>query len=54
MNVKNQINNIIQNLNKREFSKVITTCEKLIKKKIKHTIIFNLYGLAYQKQGLFF
>ena len=53
MNVKNEINNIIQNLNKREFSKVITTCEKLIKKKIKHTIIFNLYGLAYQKQGLF-
>jgi tetratricopeptide (TPR) repeat protein len=54
MNVNNEINNIIQNLNKKEFTKAITTCEKLIKKKIKHTVIFNLYGLAYQKQGLFF
>ena len=53
MNIKNEINSIIQNLNKKEFTKVITTCEKLIKKKIKHTVIFNLYGLAYQKQGMF-
>jgi tetratricopeptide (TPR) repeat protein len=53
MNIKNEINSIIQNLNKKEFTKAITTCEKLIKKKIKHTVIFNLYGLAYQKQGLF-
>ena len=53
MNVKNEIDSIIQNLNKKEFIKAITTCEKLIKLKIKHTVIFNLYGLAYQKQGLF-
>ena len=53
MNVKNEIDSIIQNLNKKEFIKAITNCEKLIKLKIKHTVIFNLYGLAYQKQGLF-
>ena len=53
MNVDNEINYIIQNLNNKEFRKAIKSCEKIIKQKIKHTIVYNLYGLAYQKQGLF-
>ena len=44
MNVENEINYIIQNLNNKEFRKVIKSCEKIIKQKIKHTIVFNLYG----------
>ena len=53
MNLNNEINQIINNLNKREFRKVIKSCEKIIKLKIENSLVYNLYGLGFQKQGLF-
>jgi hypothetical protein len=44
MNLNHEINKIILKLNKKEFKEVINYCEKLIKLKIKNTIIYNLYG----------
>ena len=48
MNLKHEINKVIIKLNNKEFKEVINICEKLIKLKIKNTVIYNLYGQAYQ------
>mgnify|MGYP001358504962 FL=1 len=48
MNLNHEINKVILKLNNKEFKEVINYCEKLIKLKIKNTIIYNLYGQAYQ------
>ena len=53
MNLNHEINKIILKLNNKEFKEVINYCEKLIKLKIKNTIIYNLYGQAYQKLELY-
>ncbi len=53
MNLNNEINKIILKLNNKEFKEVINYCEKLIKLKIKNTIIYNLYGQAYQNLLLY-
>ena len=52
MNLSNEINKIIENLNKKEFKKVINESEKLISKNVKNTQIYNLCGIAYQNLGL--
>jgi len=54
MNLNNEISSIIYFVNNNEFKKAIKACEKIIKLKIENTIVYNLYGLAFQKQGLFF
>ena len=53
MNLNHEINKIILKLNNKEFKEVINNCEKLIKLKIKNTIIYNLYGQAYQNLLLY-
>ena len=53
MNINQQIDLIINLINNREFKKVISICEKLIKKKIINTQIYNFYGLALQNLGNF-
>ena len=53
MNLNNEINQIVKDLNNNEFKKVINTCEKIIKSKVENTIVYNFYGLSFQKQGLF-
>ena len=53
MNLSLEINAIINLLNNREFKKVISICERLIKKKIINTQIYNFYGLALQNLGNF-
>ena len=53
MNLNHEINKVILKLNNKEFKEVINNCEKLIKLKIKNTIIYNLYGQAYQNLFLF-
>ena len=53
MNLNHEINKIILKLNNKEFKEAINYCEKLIKLKIKNTIIYNLYGQAYQKLELY-
>ena len=53
MSLEDKIKNITYNLSNREFNKVIKDCEKIIKLKIENTIIYNLYGLSYQKQGYY-
>ena len=53
MNLSLEINAIIKLLNNREFKKVISICERLIKKKIINTQIYNFYGLALQNLGNF-
>ena len=51
MNLTEKIDKIIKNLNNKEFKTAINSCEKLIKSNIKNTIIYNLYGQAYQNLG---
>ncbi len=53
MNLNHEINKIITNLNNKEFKTVINSCENLIKLKIENTVIYNLYGQAYQNLGLY-
>ena len=53
MNLTENIYKITQNLNNKEFKIVIKSCEKLIKANVKNTIIYNLYGRAYQNLGLY-
>ena len=53
MNLNQEINAIINLFKNREFKKVIVVCERLIKKKIFHTQIYNFYGLAFQNLGQF-
>ncbi len=53
MNLNNEINKIITKLNNKEFKSVINTCENLIESNIENTIIYNLYGQAYQNLGLY-
>ncbi len=53
MNLSNEINSIINLLNNKDFKKVISTCEGLIKKKKINTQIYNFYGLAFQNLGYF-
>ena len=53
MNLNHEINKIILKLNKKEFKNVINSCEKLIKLKIENTIIYNLFGRAYQNLALY-
>ena len=53
MNLDHEINKVIFKFNNKEFKEVINYCEKLIKLKIKNTIIYNLYGQAYQNLLLY-
>ncbi len=53
MNLTNEINKIISYLNNKEFKTVINSCENLIKSNIENTIIYNLYGQAYQNLALY-
>ena len=53
MNINQQIGLIINLINNREFKKVISVCERLIKKKNINTQIYNFYGLALQNLGNF-
>jgi tetratricopeptide (TPR) repeat protein len=53
MNINQQIHVIINLINNREFKKVVFICERLIKKKIINTQIYNFYGLALQNLGNF-
>ena len=51
MNLNQEINVIINFFKNREFRKVLVICERLIKKKIFNTQIYNFYGLALQNLG---
>ena len=53
MNLNQEINVIINFFKNREFRKVLVICERLIKKKIFNTQIYNFYGLALQNLGQF-
>ena len=53
MNLNNEINEIILKLNNKEYKSVVNSCEKLIKLKIENTIIYNLFGRAYQNLALY-
>ncbi len=53
MNLNNEINKIIESLNNKEFKNVINLCENLIKSNIENTIVYNLYGQAYQNLSLY-
>jgi tetratricopeptide (TPR) repeat protein len=53
MNLNNEINQITNYLNNKEFKKVVSSCEKIIQLKIENTIVYNLYGLGLQKMGYF-
>ena len=53
MNLNNEINQIANYLNNKEFKKVVSSCEKIIQLKIENTIVYNLYGLGLQKMGYF-
>ena len=53
MNLTSEINKIIDHLNKKEFKTVINSCENLIKLNIENTIVYNLYGQAYQNLKLY-
>ena len=53
MNLYQEINEIINLFKNREFKKVLVVCERLIKKKIFNTQIYNFYGLALQNLGQF-
>ena len=53
MNLTKNIDKIIQKLKNKEFKTVIKSCEKLIKSNVENTIIYNLYGQAYQNLGLY-
>ena len=53
MNLNEKIEKIIQNLSNKEFKTAINSCEKLIKSNIENTIVYNLYGQAYQNLGLY-
>ena len=53
MNLNEKIDKIIQNLSNKEFKTAINSCEKLIKSNIENTIVYNLYGQAYQNLALY-
>tara|TARA_B110000008_G_scaffold278220_1_gene321401 strand:- start:152 stop:1705 length:1554 start_codon:yes stop_codon:yes gene_type:complete len=53
MNLNNEINQITNNLNNKEFKKVVRSCKKIIQLKIENTIVYNLYGIGLQKMGFF-
>ena len=53
MNLNHEINKIVLKLNNKEFKNVVNSCEKLLKLKIENTIIYNLYGRAYQNLALY-
>ena len=53
MNLSNKINEIIANLNNKEFKTAINSCENLINSNIENTIVYNLYGQAYQNLALY-
>ena len=53
MNFENEIKSIINNFNNRQFTKVIESCERIIKLKVENSVIYNFYGLAFQKQGIY-
>ena len=53
MNLNNEINKIITNINNKEFKEAIHSCENLINLNIENTIVYNLYGRAYQSLGLY-
>ena len=53
MNLNEKIDKIINHLNNKEFKTAINSCEKLIKSKIENTIVYNLYGKAYQNLGAY-
>ncbi len=53
MNLSQKIDKIVQNLNNKDFKTVINSCQKLIDTKIENTVIYNLYGQAYQNLGFY-
>jgi len=53
MNLSYEFNRITNLLNNNKFENVIKVCEKLIKKKIENTEVYNFYGLAHQKLGMY-
>ena len=53
MNLSYEFNRITNLLNNNKFENVIKVCEKLIKKKIENTQVYNFYGLAHQKLGMY-
>ena len=53
MDLNQKINTILHNIKNKEFKTVINKCEKLVSSKVENTIIYNLYGLAYQNLGLY-
>ena len=48
MNLNQEINVIINLFKNRKFGKVLVICERLLKKRIFNTQIYNFYGLAFQ------
>ena len=53
MNLNQEINVIINLFKNRKFRKVLVICERLLKKRIFNTQIYNFYGLAFQNLGQF-
>jgi len=53
MNLNNKISKIIKNIDNKECKEAIHSCETLINSNIENTIIYNLYGRAYQILGLY-
>ncbi len=52
MDLKKVFQNIVTQINKKNYKQVIKDCEKLIDLKIQNTEVYNFYGLALQKKGL--
>lgn len=53
MYLDEKIKFLIKNLEQKKYNEVIIECETLIKNKQKNYEIYNIYGLALQKQRLF-
>ena len=48
MNFGKELNSIIADLNAKKFHQVIDRCENIIKLNLGNSVVYNIYGVAYQ------
>ena len=53
MNLKKEIEKIVALLNQKKYEEVLKECQKLIELKLANSEIYNFYGFAFQKKGIF-
>ena len=53
MNLKKEIEKIVAFLNQKKYEEVLKECQKLIELKLANSEIYNFYGFAFQKKGIF-